>query len=324
MSEKPTASPVVAVLGSSGFVGGALERELRARGVHLRPVTAPRLCWWPDLTRLDTVPGDLHGNVVEALAGQLDGAQVVVNAAGLPDGTAPASEALYGANALLPILVARACALTGVDRFIHVSSAAVQGGRALDETANTDPFSPYSSSKALGERLMLREHAVTQVIFRSTWVHDIDRPNTRALVRLARSRASCVAGDGSAPTPQVLVSDVAAALAHLALVPGPVPPIVLQPPSGMTTGLILRLLSGREPRHLSPVAARAMAGGVRVCAPLGRRLNAYARRIEMLLFGKRQAPGWLADQGVVGALRLEAWQQLGAGAGGHTTGRTAK
>jgi UDP-glucose 4-epimerase len=122
MSKAP--SRVVAVLGSSGFVGGAVVRDLRARGVHVRPVNAPRLWWSPDLGKLDMIAADLNGSVVEALAGQLDGAQVVVHAAGLPDGTATASKALYGANALLPVLVGRACALAGVERFVHVSSAA--------------------------------------------------------------------------------------------------------------------------------------------------------------------------------------------------------
>jgi UDP-glucose 4-epimerase len=186
----------------------------------------------------------------------------------------------------------------------------VQGRGSLDETPRTSPFSPYSRSKALAESLLLREEAASQVLFRKPWVHDIGRVNTLALVRLAGSRASCVAGDGSAPTPQVLIGDVAAAVAHLALFRGPVPSIVLQPPSGMTTGLLLRLLGGREPRHLPYAAARCIAGGAWIGAGMSRRANAYARRIEMLLFGKRQVPGWLADQGAVPPLRAESWQRL--------------
>jgi nucleoside-diphosphate-sugar epimerase len=287
-------------------------RELRARGVQVTPISAPRLRWVAALSGVDRVPSDMHCDVVDALAQQLDGASVVVNAAGLPDGNAPASAELYGANALLPVLVGRACALAGVERFIHASSAVVQGRGSLDETPRTAPFSPYSRSKALAEYLLLREEAVAQVLFRKPWVHDVGRANTLSLVRLARSRASYVAGDGSAPTPQVLIGDVAAAVAHLALVRGPVPSIVLQPPSGMTTSLLLRLLGGREPRHLPFAAARCLSSGVWVGAGLSRRVNAYARRIEMLLFGKRQERGWLADQGAVPPFRPESWQRLGA------------
>jgi dTDP-4-dehydrorhamnose reductase len=299
------------VFGSSGFVGRAVVTELRCRGVEVRPVAAPRLSWpLAQALRAQSVPADLHGEVVETLAEQLDGAQVVINAAGLPDGSAPDSPGLYGANALLPTLVARASALANVNRFVHVSSAAVQGSRALDETPRTTPFSPYSRSKAIGERLLQHEGDIDAVIYRSTWVHDVGRPNTRALVRLARSRMSCVAGDGTAPTPQVLIGDVAGAIVHLGLVNGPAPSIVLQPTNGMTTGLLLRLLSGREPRHLPRLAAWYATRCLTTYAKLNLRANAHARRVDMLLFGKRQTSGWLADQGLAPKLRPEVWERL--------------
>jgi nucleoside-diphosphate-sugar epimerase len=304
--------PVVALLGSTGFVGRAVAAELARRGVEVRAITAPRLRWPPGRRyELGVLPPAGPPDTAERLAGRLAGAQVVVNAAGLPDGTAPAGPDLYGANALLPTLVARAARLAAVDRFVHVSSAAVQGRAPLDETARTAPFSPYSDSKALGERLLLAEPPGSCVVFRPTWVHDAGRPNTRALVRLARSPAACVAGDGSAPTPQVLVGDVAEALAALVLARGPVPPVVLQPPSGMTTGQLLRLLGGREPRHLPVPVARVAVRGLYGYGRLGRQAGAHARRADLLLFGRRQAPGWLAGQGATPALHPEAWLRLG-------------
>ncbi|MBQ1024161.1 NAD(P)-dependent oxidoreductase [Micromonospora sp. C95] len=304
---------VVAVLGSSGFVGRAVVSELRSRGIGVRPIRTPRL-QWPHGQSLETVsvPRYVHREVTEDLASRLEGVQVVINAAGLPDGCAPASLALYGANALLPTIVARSCALAGVERFVHASSAAVQGTMALDETSRTAEFSPYSRSKALGERLLLREDMVETTIYRATWVHDVDRPNTRGLIRLAQSPVSFVAGNGCAPTPQVLIDDVADAIAHLALAPGPVPPIVLQPPNGMTTGLLLRLLGGREPRRVPRLAAGAGTRCLTVYGRISRGANAHVRRIEMVLFGKEQVPGWLADQGLAPKLRPEAWERLAA------------
>lgn len=306
---------VVALLGSTGFVGGAVADELRRRGIEVRTVAAPRLRWprgWP--YGADTPPPGVAPQIVDGLARRLEGAQVVVNAAGAPSGTAPATPELYGANSLLPVLAARACAAAGAGRYVHLSSAAVQGSQPLDETPRTAPFSPYSHSKALGERLLLAEPAADRVLFRATWVHDADRDNTRALVRLASSPLSCVAGDGSAPTPQVLVGDIADAVAHLVLVRGPVPPIVLQPPNGMTTGLLLRLLGGREPRRVPPRVARAALRGLRAYGRTGPRANAHARRIDMLLFGRGQVPGWLAGQGVAPELRPERWRRLGCAA----------
>ncbi|MEU5911919.1 NAD(P)-dependent oxidoreductase [Micromonospora sp. NPDC047527] len=301
----------VAVLGSSGFVGRAVVAALSSQGVEVQPVRAPRLSWpLAQALRVDAVPSGLDEEVVAELAEHLHGAQTVINTAGLPDGSALDSAELYGGNALLPTLVARASALVNAQRLVHVSSAAAQGPMALDETPRTMPFSPYSRSKAIGERMLRREDCVDTVIYRSTWVHDVDRPNTRALIRLAQSPMSCVAGDGDAPTPQVLIEDVVASIVHLGLVSGPVPPIVLQPPNGMTTGLLLRLLGGREPRHLPPLLAWYATSFVNAYGKTSLRANAHARRVDMLLFGKRQAPGWLAEQGLAPQLRPEAWERL--------------
>ncbi|MER7587634.1 NAD(P)-dependent oxidoreductase [Micromonospora sp. NPDC127501] len=321
LAGRPGSRPIdkVAVLGSSGFVGRAVVAELGNRGVEVQPVAAPRLSWpLTHALRADSVPADLYEDVVDALAAQLDGAQTVINTAGLPNGSAPDSAELYGGNTLLPTLVARASALVNARRLVHVSSAAAQGQMALDETARTMPFSPYSRSKAIGERLLRREDCIETVIYRSTWVHDVDRPNTRALIRLAQSRASCVAGDGTAPTPQVLIDDVAAAITHLGLVDGSVPPIVLQPYNGMTTGLLLRLLGGREPLHLPPRVARYATRCLTAYGRTSLNANAHARRVEMLLFGKRQVPGWLADQGLAPQLRPEAWERLRTAGTGPT------
>jgi UDP-glucose 4-epimerase len=303
----------VAVLGSTGFIGRAVCAELASRRVEVRHVTAPRLSWPRGLRPgIEAVPADLHRDLVETLARQLGGTQIVVNAAGIANPASPDNPSLYSANALLPVLVARACALAGVGRLIHVSSAAVQGEDVLDETARTTPFSPYSRSRALGEHLLRPETTVETVIFRPTSVHGAGRAVTRSLIRFARSPMGCTAGDGSAPTPQVLVEDVAAAVTHLALARGRVPPIVLQPHNGMTTGLLLRLLGARKPWHLPNGIARPAVGGLRVCAKFSPRAQADARRIDMLLFGRRQVAGWLAEQGAIPALRPEAWQRLAA------------
>jgi UDP-glucose 4-epimerase len=310
MDTEPAGATIVAVLGGSGFLGRAIIRQLRSRGVAVRPVPAPRL-----EARIDELTPTGRESIVDDLAARLDGARVVVNAAGIADPAAPHGPGLYGANTLLPLLVARAGADVKVERFVHVSSISVQGDGDLDETSRTAPFSPYSRSRALAERLLLAGSDLDTVVFRPTSVHGPDRAVTRSLVRFARSGLSCVAGAGSASTPQVLVSDVAAAVTELALTERAVPPIVIQPPNGMTTGMLLRLLGGHEPRHLPDRLARTALRTLRRATGSSLTVTAHARRVEMLLFGRRQVPGWLAEQGLAPGLEPPQWQCLAAAAG---------
>jgi UDP-glucose 4-epimerase len=304
-----------AVIGGSGFVGGAVARRLGSTGLDARSMPAPRVRYRPPLSRrFGAVPQGVHTEIVRNLAERLAGLEVVVNAAGIASGNAPAGPDLYGANVLMPVLVARACALAGVKRYVHLSSAAAQGRLDLDESARTAPFSPYSHSKALGERALLAEAGIETVIFRSTWVHDRGRANTLSLIRLARSGAACVAGDGTRPTPQVLIGDIADSVSYLVRSRVSPPRIVTQPANGMTTAGILRLLGGREPRHLPVPVARLMVPAVRIGERMGTKANSIARRVEMLLFGKRHAvPGWLAEQGLVPRVVPDEWTRLAEG-----------
>jgi nucleoside-diphosphate-sugar epimerase len=306
--------PTVAVLGGTGFIGRAVADELRHRGAVVRQLRAPRLDF-PEWCRFD--PSVAHSNagpdVVERLAGDLLGADVIVNVAGIANPAAPATRGLFGANAFLPLLVARAAAAVEARRYVHVSSISVQPSGPLDETARTAPTSPYGRSRALGERLLLDEGGTGTVIYRPTSVHGRARSTTRSLIRIARSPVAAVAGDGCAPTPQVLVGDVATSIVHLALTSAAPPPIVIQPHNGMTTGLVLRLLSGREPRRLPERATKAAVAGLRAAARRSPGALAHVRRLEMMLFGRQQVTGWLAQQGVTPTLRPEEWEALAAG-----------
>jgi UDP-glucose 4-epimerase len=276
----------VAVLGASGFVGSHVVMSLTERGVDVRPVRAPRLDATSrtaeglmiELSRPDVVAE------TERLRAELADAVAVVNAAGLAHATG-AGDDLFGANALLPAVVAEA-APAGI-RLVHVSSAAVQGRMdPLDETSQRAPFSPYSTSKALGEELA-GSRAGT-VCFRPT----------------------SVAGRGEGPTPQVLVENVADAVAHVALMQQAPPGIVLQPWEGLTVGGLARDFGGREPRHVWPWLARLVVllmGGVgAVFSPAA----GVARRLEMLWFGQRQVAGWLTTTGWSAPMGRQRWKDM--------------
>lgn len=304
----PGAHRPVLVLGATGFVGSHVVAALTARGVEVRPVRAPRLST-PART-VDDLRGELARPDVAAettrLREELAGAAVVVNAAGLAHAVG-AGDDLFGANALLPAVVAQA--LDDGTRLVHVSSAAVQGRMApLDETTNRAPFSPYSESKALGEELV--ESRPATICFRPTSVHGPDRGVTRSLHRVVASPLASVAGRGESPTPQVLVDNVADAIAYVVLAQPEPPSVVLQPSEGLTVADLVRDLGGREPRHVWPWLARPL---VRVLGAIGALVPpaaGVARRLEMLWFGQTQVAGWLAGTEWSAPVGRQQWKDM--------------
>lgn len=281
--------PRVALLGASGFVGTAIGAALARQGAVVVPVAAPRLfCAARELDALRAVLADSRvGATTEALRNQLDGFSVVVNAAGVATATGNGDE-LFGANALLPGVIAEA--LPEHTRLIHVSSAAVQGRRlVLDESGDYRPFSPYSLTKVLGEQLVMDRGTS----FRPTSVHGSGRRVTQNLVRLCSSSFATVAGKGDRPTPQVLVDDVADAIAFVALWRESLPQVVLQPSGGLTTAELVRLLGGREPRHVPESWARRIVAAASRAGSRAGAAAAVVRRLEMLWFGQDQSRGWL-------------------------------
>lgn len=289
------------VVGGSGFVGRAVVEACAAAGLAVAAVPAPRLLAPPGSTveelataagrtlEESTVPG------VAALVEALVGADVVVVAAGLAEPGAPDSPALVGANALLPAVVVLAAARAGVPRLVHLSSAAVQGERAvLDASDQVDPRTPYAGSKALGESVVAHLRAqvpVTLVVARATSVQGEGRSTTASLTRFARSRLSSVAGRGDDPVPVTSTAGLASWVLDLGARPDP-PPVSLQPSEGWTTASLLRQLGGREPVHLPvPVARGLVRVGYLVTRLAGGRGRAAVRRIELVWFGQRQEDG---------------------------------
>ncbi|MGY2876240.1 nucleoside-diphosphate-sugar epimerase [Marmoricola sp. URHA0025 HA25] len=299
----------VALVGSSGFVGSAVREALKSADVDVREVRAPRLTVRPGGLAQVNQALSRQPAVVEDLARSLHGVDVVVNAAGISDASAHFEEAMFGANAVLPRMIREAAVAADVDRFVQVSSSAVQGRRPLlDETADVRPFSPYSRAKALGEKVL--EGCPETVLFRPTSVHGAGRHVTRTIGRLARSPWASVAGDGSAATPQVLVQNVASAVAFLCKYDGALPQVVLQPSEGMTTMSVLTILGGKVPARIpSPVARASLALGRAASLPSAR-MRADVRRLEMLWFGQAQVSGWLLDQGWRPPLGLDGWREL--------------
>jgi nucleoside-diphosphate-sugar epimerase len=302
----------IIVLGGSGFVGSAILRAVAVRDdVHGEAFPA---------RRLRTSARDVESLLAEAtlcesaIDGPVSENDVVVNAAGVAEAASVDVDGLVGANALQPAAALLAASRAGVRRFVHISSAAVQGNVAtLDESQQRVPFSPYSLSKSLGEEVVLSADVATErVIYRPPSVHGFDRTITRRIAALARSGLRSVAGGGVLPSPQALVDNVAAAVVHLALGPTPAP-VVIHPWEGLTNGDLLELLGdGKRPRRVPTQLARvAVRAGWATVGRIPRR-QADIRRLELLWFGQRQADSWLTQQGWTPPVGREGWRELGS------------
>lgn len=303
----------VGVVGANGFVGGAVIGALTARGVTCSGVRAPRLApVEPRGTRL-AIAG--LTSVVDELANSFMGLDAVVNAAGDPDASSRDTAALVAANAVLPLLLARAAAAAGVRRFVHISSAVVQGRRpVLDESEDIEAFSDYSRSKALAEELLRQQGDERVVIYRPPSVHSGDRRVTRALAAISRSPLSTVAHPGTAPTPQAHVDNVGDAIAFLALCSEQPPPIVIHPWEGFTTAEFLELLGGRPPRRIPTWLASSTTAALRAAGGKVKPVAANARRLEMMWQGQGQAVSWLEQSGWVAPAGRDAWLRTAAAA----------
>ncbi|UWX96217.1 NAD-dependent epimerase/dehydratase family protein [Arthrobacter zhaoxinii] len=299
----PGPAPVWVVLGATGFIGSAVRSALAEHGVSVRSVSAPRL------RAEGTSPAALHAEAAaldtehSLLVNAFAGADVVVNAAGLATPGATDSPELRGANSLLPALAADAADAAGVRRFVHLSSAAVQGHRPfLDESTHVEPFSAYSRSKALGEQVLSARAggSCSVATVRATSVQGPGRATTAKLARLAASPLASVAGPGTAPSPVSSVHSLVDFVLRVGFHRGPVPAVVLQPWEQASVSAVLEAAGGRRPAHLPAWFCRAaLRCGYTVSSLAGERLHGALRRVEMMWFGQRQEPGWAESTGNV-------------------------
>jgi nucleoside-diphosphate-sugar epimerase len=215
------------VTGASGFLGGAIARQLVDRGGRVRALVRSEC---PELARLgvEQALGDVRD--AAAVERACRGVDTVFHAAGVAGIWGPWQH-YHSINTLGTRHVIDACQKQGVARLVYTSSPSVTfDGSAQEGVAESAPYPArwlchYPHSKALAEQAVLAANSASLATC-ALRPHLIWGPGDRQLVPrlIARARAGRLrrVGDGANLVDMVYVDNAAAAhlLAADALAPG--------------------------------------------------------------------------------------------------------
>ena len=198
------------MFGGSGFLGRQIVQRLAARGAEVRvavrhPGRVPFRLAAGKAGQVSTIYADVWD---EASVGPaLEGSDAVINTVGhyVERGTAT-FEAIHGHGAMH---VARAAALAGVERLVHISGIGADAASA----------SIYVRARAIGERLV-REQFPQATILRPSVLFGPDDAFLNRLAAMARVMPALpLFGSGRTRLQPVYVGDVAEAVAKVLTAP---------------------------------------------------------------------------------------------------------
>lgn len=279
----------VALTGSTGFVGRHAAAAFLDRGLSVRALLRPRAASpLPDHPCLVQVEGRLDDR--SCLEELCRGAEVVVHCAGLVAALDPGTYLRVNAEGTRNLVAA--ARTSGVRKFVHVSSLA----------AREPALSPYAASKAAGETA-LRDTAggMPYVILRPPAVYGPGDRATLPLIAALRRPLILLPGDRAARLSLIHVSDLARALAVVALEDG-IPQSIYEISDGREGGYGLA--------ELGTIAARLGGRTPRVVV-VPRRLLAWPARIAAAVFRLRGKAGMFTP-GKLAEIYHRDWVSRGA------------
>jgi UDP-glucose 4-epimerase len=261
-------APLVALTGSTGFIGRHLLAALTARGYRVRVL----------LRRPVELPPGTSGAVVgdlarpQNMAAALSGADAVVHSAGLAHAMSGAPEDDYRTfNTEATRGLAQAAARARVRRFVFLSSIRAQSGPAaagiLTEADAPAPTDPYGRSKLAAEEA-LAGIDIDYVSLRPVLVYGPgQKGNMAALMRLAAAPYPLPLGGLAGRRSLVSVESLGDAVDAVLRAPGPLRrPLIVseaEPLSVPEMIAALRAGLGRGP-GLLPVPSSLVAAALRL------------------------------------------------------------
>jgi nucleoside-diphosphate-sugar epimerase len=162
LSEAPSYSKRVLVVGGAGYLGSILTRKLLKEGYSVRVLDnfiygRKSLADIEEEKNLEIVQGDLrHIDTVTTATIDVDAVVLLAAIVGDPASRIRPSETIE-TNLLASQALATACKVQHINRFVYASTCSVYGANdsLLDETAALNPVSLYARTKISSEQIIL-------------------------------------------------------------------------------------------------------------------------------------------------------------------------
>jgi nucleoside-diphosphate-sugar epimerase len=307
---------LIALTGSTGFIGRHLLRELPGRGYRLR-VLLRRPAALPTNTA-SAVIGDIARP--QNMAAALQDVDAVIHSAGLAQTMSGIPEDDYRViNTEATVNLARAARRAGAKRFIFLSSIRAQCGPTADgvltEAVEPNPTDPYGRSKLAAEQ-GLADLDIDWVSLRAALVYGPGvAGNMAQLMRLARSPLPLPLAGLRARRSLLAVDNLMAAIETLLGTPKPLRrPFIVADPRALTVGEMIAAMRhglGRSPQVFwLPSALLALSSRAAGRDEMYRRLSGSLVVDPAGLMGLGWSPPLSTEAGLAQLMRTQSAQAL--------------